>query len=201
MSHDSDEALMRAATDGSKNAFDELCRRHSGEIYGYIQKRVQDSDVAFDILQEIFLKLWVTRGRYDPSQPLKPWLWTITTNVLNTYFRTKTRRGKYEIRQESNFSEAEENFPQSSETQFPDPKPNPLEILLKKENREMLEEALSLLPIGQREVIMLKEIDGLSQAEIAQRLNIATGTVGSRMNRGKDELRRILTGRVVGNSV
>ncbi|MBK9294507.1 MAG: sigma-70 family RNA polymerase sigma factor [Oligoflexia bacterium] len=90
----SDEELMMKYQMGTYEAFQELYRRHSGMIYGFIKKRVKNEAMASDIFQEVFMKLHRSKNLYKKQLPFKPWLFTITQNALVDEIR-KTKKKEY----------------------------------------------------------------------------------------------------------
>lgn len=78
----SDEKLMMQYQMGSYESFQELYRRHSGIVYGFIKKRIKNEAMTSDIFQEVFMKLHKSKNLYKKELPFRPWLFTITQNAL-----------------------------------------------------------------------------------------------------------------------
>jgi len=91
-----DETLMQAYQAGEYAAFEELYRRHSGRVYGFLTKRVRQRHIADDVFQDTWMKLHRYRARYDPRLPFLPWLFTICHNALLDGAR-KTRASREEL--------------------------------------------------------------------------------------------------------
>src|SRR5947209_1135453 len=78
----SDEALMVDYQRGDEKGFDELYRRHSAKVYGYLRKRVSDRARTDELFQAIFMKLHESRAKYDSAYLFSPWLFTVCRSVL-----------------------------------------------------------------------------------------------------------------------
>lgn len=87
----SDEQLMAAYQEGAYAAFEEIYRRYSGRIYGYLRKKLGEQSHVDDLFQVTFQKLHKSRHRYKSNYALKAWLFTICHNVLTDFFRGQGR--------------------------------------------------------------------------------------------------------------
>ncbi len=87
----SDEELMSRYKLGAYHAFEELYRRHSGRVYGFILKRIKNRERAEELFQESFLRLHRNRSRYNDSLPFLPWLFTITRSAMIDGVRADAR--------------------------------------------------------------------------------------------------------------
>ena len=87
----SDEELMSRYKFGEYPAFEELYRRHSGRVYGFILKRVKSRERAEELFQESFLRLHRNRSRYNDSLPFLPWLFTIARSAMIDGVRVDAR--------------------------------------------------------------------------------------------------------------
>ncbi len=92
----SDEELMSHYKLGEYSAFEELYRRHSGRVYGFILKRVKNRQRAEELFQESFLRLHRNRSRYNDSLPFLPWLFTIARSAMIDGVRADTRLQRME---------------------------------------------------------------------------------------------------------
>ena len=81
--------LVRQATGGDLDAFEELVRRLQRRVYGFAYQHLRDADEANDLAQEIFVKLYRNLGRYDPERPFEPWFWKLATNTTINYRRKR----------------------------------------------------------------------------------------------------------------
>src|SRR6202158_3693780 len=81
--------LVRQATGGDLDAFEELIRRMQRRVYGFAYHHVRDLDEAHDLTQEIFVKLYRNLARYDPARPFEPWFWKLAANTSINYRRKR----------------------------------------------------------------------------------------------------------------
>ena len=151
----------------------ELCRRYSGPLYGFGVSRLADTGLADDLVQECFVRLWRTAGRYDRAR-----------GSVATYLFTIARSVAIDIRRR----------PSSRPV---DPPPE-REIALESDemarlvDRLTVRDALNSLSTAHREVLLLAHDGGLTQTEIADRLGLPLGTVKTRMFHGLRALRTAL---------
>lgn len=173
-----DEQLMAAYAGGSVEAFEDLFSRYRHRVYGYFARAFADGPRAADLFQETFLKLHRARHRYDPVRPFATWLFAIAANVRRDALKSLGRR------------------PGDEPGDEPSPEPanpaTPERLLLAGERQRKVSTALARLPEGQREVVLLHRIEGLSFPEIADALGYRLEAVKSRAFRGYRALRRLL---------
>ena len=165
--HLSDAALMRRVARGDSAAFELLYRRHRGPAYRQALEITRRPPYAEEVLQDAFLSLWTGAQRYDPSRAsLGTWLGTIVRNRAIDSLRRATRY------------ERDLAFEESAAAGVPAARPegDPVNALERRGVRSMLSE----LPAEQREVVFLGFYAGLTQPEIAARIDRPIGTVKSR---------------------
>jgi RNA polymerase sigma-70 factor (ECF subfamily) len=147
-----------------------------------ITRSAQDAE---DVTQEAFIKAWRALGRFRPDAPFKPWLLRIVANEARNRVRSNRRR------REAPGSEAETRD-QRQPPQPIDPAPSPEEWILAADRRRLLVAALDRLPEPDRLVIGARYLLDLSEAETAEALGVARGTVKSRLSRAMSRLRSTL---------
>lgn len=91
-----DEMLMQAYRFGDERAFEELYRRYSAKVYGYLKSRIAPAALADEVFQDTFLRLHRYRDRYDHSLPFVPWLFTICRSALVDRLRKESRQKELE---------------------------------------------------------------------------------------------------------
>src|SRR3989475_7729781 len=138
--------LIRQATGGDLEAFEELVRRLQRRVYGFAYQHLRDLDEAHDLTQEIFVKLFRNLARYDSERPFEPWFWKLAANTTINY-----RRKRVPIPAEPSTESADPN----STTQTHDP---------------ALVEALSQLDPAYRLPILLHYYADLSLEQVSQSL-------------------------------
>lgn len=169
-----DEVLKRLAK-GDKTALEELYHETKAAIYGFslsITKNPADSE---DVLQETYLKIWANADRYIAKGTPMSWILMIAKNLSLMKLREKKRHQDLE--------------PEEWDMEFhiPDSAGNT-------EDRHLLEAALNLLTLEEREIILLHAVSGLKHREIAELLDMALATVLSKYHRALKKLRKYIEG-------
>ncbi|MCD6506270.1 sigma-70 family RNA polymerase sigma factor [Candidatus Poribacteria bacterium] len=175
----SDEELVRRFISGEEKAFEELFLRYYPALKRFVSRTM--SQQAEDIVQEAFLRVYRDIRRFSPDRgSFKTWIFSIAANLTVDEYRKKQRW----LRIFRPLGKEALNLPDRSRS--------PDETLLEKERRSEIEKALQMLPIEQRQVLILKHLEGFKFKEIAQILGIPEGTVKSRMARGLKRLKEVL---------
>jgi RNA polymerase sigma-70 factor, ECF subfamily len=173
--------LLAGAQGGDLFAFDEVVRRYQRRVYSTALRIVRRHDLADDVTQEAFLRAHRALGSYDRARPFGPWICRIAANLAINHVRSP------EAREEALEDGASEAAPASASD-------GPLNAVLDKEARDLLEEAVGRLPAEQRAVFVLRTFEDLSYKEIAETLDLSVGTVMSRLSRAREKLRVALAG-------
>ena len=169
-----DEKLMLAFCHGSPEAFTELFTRYRQPIYGFFRRRISDSNHAEELTQETFLALLRSAARYEPKALFRTYLYSIALRILRSH-RRKTAFRAAVLGQRSS---------------LPDPgKPDATDATL------WVRRAIAKLDPIEREILLLREFEQLSYAEIADLLNLPLNTVRSRLYRARSGLRDLLQSR------
>jgi RNA polymerase sigma-70 factor (ECF subfamily) len=165
--------LIARARRGDPSAFEEIVRLYQRRVYGVALRIVRAHDVADDVTQEAFLRAWRSLDRFDLERPFGPWVCRIAANLAVNHVRSPRAR--------------EEGLPDGhAETRSSGP--GPIDALLDAEGARVLEAAMGQLPQEQRAVLVLRVVEDLSYAEIAETLGISPGTVMSRLFRARERL-------------
>jgi RNA polymerase sigma-70 factor (ECF subfamily) len=167
----SDEQLMLSFALGSSEAFTELFRRYKQPIYGFFRRRVTDSAQAEEFTQETFLALLNAASRYQPRALFRTYLYSIGLKILRSHHR------------KSNFRATFSAHPST----IPDPAKQDAT-----ESGLWVRRAVEKLDPIDREVLLLREFEQLSYAEIADLLQLPLNTVRSRLFRARTALRHLL---------
>jgi RNA polymerase sigma-70 factor (ECF subfamily) len=187
-----DEILMEHVVRGSEAAFATLVDRYKARMINLICRFINDRDRAQEIAQEVFLRVFVHRHRYRPSGKFSTWIYTIAVNLAKNEIRRRIRaRGIVSLDSLLEVTGDSSRF-------VADHGPRPDRRLLQREIQENVERAMAQLPDRYREVIILRDIQGLSYEEIEQVLGIPGGTVRSRINRARSCLQEQLGALVEG---
>lgn len=176
-----EQELVLAARRGDDSAFEELVRAYEKKVYHLALRMCLDQEDAFEIAQEAFLSAWRGLKFFRGDSSFSTWLYRLTSNAAIDYLRRKRRQG------EGPSLDDEETF-----IDPPDPGPSPQRRAENRELREALDRGLRELSPEHRQVLLLRELQGLSYEEIAGALDLDLGTVKSRIARARDKLRKYL---------
>jgi len=174
----SDEELVEACLAGEDSAFDVLVGRWEKRIRGAIYRFIGSEDDARDLCQEAFLKAYRNLGSFKQEARFSSWLYQIALNLCRD--RLRRRRGRTMV----SLDELEEGGAAMTM-----PGPTALDLLQERDVSRLVAGAIASLADEQREVIILKEYQGLTFLEIAQVLDMPISTVKTRLYRGLDQLR------------
>ena len=175
-----DAELIREAQKGSHRAFEELVRRYSERAYRAAFRVVRDAQIAEDVLQEALLKAYRSLRAFENRSSFYTWLYRITVNLA----LDRQRREKRGPTLEWNDEVARDVEPRGVVSFPADPEVASQRVQL----RELVAEGIQGLPDGQREVLLLREVEGLSYEEIAQSMAISKGTVMSRLHYARKKM-------------
>ncbi len=173
----SDEALLSSSLEGNLVAFDLLVDRYYDRLYGYLIRFLKDSDMAEDLLQETFLRVWKNRAEFRNIASFSTWIYTIAGNLARSEWRRRKRWRM--IRLGPSRDDEEPEIELADEGIGPD---SIVEIRLAVEE---LTAEVHKLPDRYREVVILRDIQGMTYEEIAGIVQVPVGTVKSRLNRGR----------------
>jgi len=181
-----DDELVAGAKAGQLRAFDQLVARHRGRVYAMIYSMVRNEADAWDLSQEAFIKAWRALPRFNGDSAFYTWLYRISHNVVYDWMRKKR------VKSETEFDDDLRWAVVSGAPTAPGADKTPDESMEGKELGERLERALAQLSTNHREVMVLRELDGLSYAEIAVVMGCSEGTVMSRLFYARKKLQEIL---------
>jgi RNA polymerase sigma-70 factor (ECF subfamily) len=170
--------------------FEESVLPHMKAAFNLAYWIVRSREEAEDVVQDAFVRAFRAFPRFDGAAP-KPWLLTIVRNVAYRALQNRGRAGNVVL-----FSEDVKNREGEDVGEIPSQEGSPETLLLAESERKQLLSALADLPANFREVVVLRELEGLSYSEIARAVGAPVGTVMSRLSRGRAELRALLTRRI-----
>ena len=176
-----DDQLVAWAQEGSSEAFALLFRRYRPAIGRYVCRILGDEGRAEDIVQEVFLSALRSIGSLDRPAGFKPWLYRIAHNTCVDHIRRSGRAE--EVHLDANM------LPASEEIRLFRQAPSTHAAVSQKEDFKNLREALGGLPPSQSEVLVMRELEGLSYDQIAARMGITRGAVESMLFRARQGLR------------
>lgn len=177
--------LIQKARKGDQDAFGQLVLAHQNKVYTICVHMVGDREEAADLAQEAFLKAWRSLSGFQGESSFATWMHRLTTNICLDYLRKQARR--------QNISTAVSlDDEDSGWSEPPDHSQDPQHRLEREERKQALVRALKELPDHHRQIILMREVSGLSYQEIADILNADLGTIKSRISRAREQLRKIL---------
>jgi RNA polymerase sigma-70 factor, ECF subfamily len=177
-----DADLVSSAQQGDTRAFDELVRRYRDKVYRLSFKILRNEDDAAEALQDAFLSAYRGLKNFKAESTFSTWLFRITTNASLMKYR-KRRDNVVSLEQSQNPSDGAEAL------QLPDWSTQPLDELLDSETRQVMEEGKAQLDEDLRTVFTLRDEEGLSNAEVAEILDLSVAAVKSRLHRARLRLR------------
>jgi len=174
-----DSSLIGLIMKGDKSAMRLLVEKYKKKAYFLALGMVGNSDEAYDISQEAFIRVFRSAGKFDPKRKFFPWFYAIIANLCRDILK---RREKIESKiidfDNNEFLLIDESNPESG--------------MIQKEQAARIKEALLSLDFEDREIIMLKHFRELSYDEIAKLLRIPKGTVMSRLYYARKRLAKLL---------
>ncbi len=173
------EQLIEGCLRGDQHAWSLIVARYRRKVFNVAYKFVGRHDLAEDLTQEIFLKIFKALGTFDRRANFQTWLISVSRNLCIDHYRSVRKERELVDRS----VDAADVSPVSSE-------PDALVTLERGDRRAMLHRALEKLPDTLRAAVVLRDIKELSYQEIADQLGLPEGTVKSRINRGRKELTR-----------
>jgi RNA polymerase sigma-70 factor (ECF subfamily) len=178
-----DAQLVQLCVRGDGPAWEKLVRRHARRVFGLCYRFTSNRAEAEDLSQEVFLRIYRTLSSYRPADGAFPtWLASVTRHLLVDHYR-RTRRDRLTDSIDDDVAQLER---MRSPERTPDSLAEAAELSLQ------LQHGLARLSPELREAVILRDLAGLDYAEIRLVLQVAEGTVKSRINRGRIELARVL---------
>ena len=179
-----EQELVHSARKGDSMAFGELMQAHQDKIYTLCYRMTGNAEDAADLTQEVFLSAWRSLSRFQEQSSFGTWIYRMATNASIDFLRREKRRQVLSMTMEEDSEERQ--------AQVPDERYSPHRLLEQKEVRQAVADALAALSPEHRQVLVLREMEGLSYQEIGQLLGLEEGTVKSRIARARLALRDFL---------
>lgn len=184
----SDEALMARLAAGGTDAFEVLLDRYTNAMITFCYSFVKNREVAEDLAQETFLRVYRNAGRYKPIAKFSTWLYRIATNLSINEFR------KLKLRKALSLYAPISSSPTGTRVieRIASDADHPLSEAEIKEATKLLNEAVERLPENQRTTIVMVEYHHLSYSEIAEILDVSVSAIKMRVKRARESLREML---------
>ncbi len=171
-----DEDLMGDLAGGDPGAFEKIYARYKTAVLNYFVRTTGAPEIAEELFQELFLRVYRGARKYEPRKPFRVWLFTLARNLLRDRWRRLGRAPEWE----------------DCDRELADPGPDPEALAGAREEVDRLRRAVLQLPPGLREALVLRRYHGLSFAEIGEILSCSEGAARVRVFRALERLRVIL---------
>ena len=172
--------LLRRHIQGDSSAFPQMIQHYQAQVYSYLVRCGIEGNTRDDLFQEIFLRVHLASAQYEPERPFEPWLFTIVANTVRSHFR------KERVRELLNPGEWGRERPDNTTAEH---------MTEAKETSVWLETQLSLLPLAQREAVVICCLENVSQQDAAKILEQPLSTLKTNLHRGRAALARALADR------
>ena len=181
-----DKQLIKLAKNGDIEAFEKLVEIYQSKVYNLAYKMFGNPEDASDLAQEALIKIYKNISTFKEESQLSTWIYRIAYNL---YIDELRKRKKMDVQS------IDEQYDDSNESRITiiDSQPTPEQHLENKEKTVIIHNAINKLSVEQRVAITLRDIDGHTYEEIAKIQNCSLGTIKSRINRGRSQLKEILS--------
>lgn len=186
---DVDYALVRRCQRGDTEAYEEIVRKYQKKLFNTAYRMTGDYHEAADVVQEAFIAVYRNIRGFQGRSKFSTWMYTIVVNVSRNRMRQIRKQSFHE---HFSFDDPVETENGRFKIEQPSGDLTALERLEKRERGQKVQECMSALDCEFREVIVLRDIQGFSYEEIAEMLNIAEGTVKSRLYRAREKVKECL---------
>lgn len=178
-----EELIAELQQTGNERAFEILVQRHKNPLTNYVFRFLGDFDACSDVVQETMIKFYRYKDNYSSVAKFSTWIYTIAGNLARTEYRRRKRRNFLSI---NDYGEDHKIFDIPDESYRPD-------VMTDSGIKdELIQKALLKVKEDFREVVILRDIEGMSYEEIAEITGLNEGTVKSRINRGRAKLQELL---------
>ena len=182
MTEEFEKEIIRSVLGGNTDAFEALVTEYEAGVYRLCLRMTGSSEDAADMTQEVFLRAYRALGTFRGESKFSVWLYRLTTNVCIDFLRSRRRHPTVSL----TASEDDDEQPQFD---LPaDERTSPEQQLTRSEMRRAVARGLDSLPDDARKILILRELNGLSYAEIGKVLHLEAGTVKSRLFRARRKL-------------
>lgn len=187
MTDNSDLEVVDRVLAGDVDSFSEIISRYHGKIFRYVYSKIHNYDEAVDVTQEIFVMVFESLPSFRRESKLYTWMFSIMVNYCKNY---RKRRGRYHLVSLDRSGSAE-----GYEVHIRDERQDPEKDVLETESLRILKEELFQLPEDYREILILRDLEGLAYNEISKILGINLSNVKVRIHRGREMLKKRLAER------
>ncbi len=186
---DPDVRLMLEVRDDKASAFEELMLRYQNRLVTVLEHLVGKRDLAEDLAQDVFLRIYRSRKRYVPGAKFSTWLFTIANNVASNALRSQARRHEVHWKGKPGDTTGAYGLDQMAAAASA---LMPARQMDKAEMREVVREAISTLSERQRMAVLLSKFENMSYEDIAESMEMTPQAVKSLLSRARGNLRAVL---------
>ena len=181
---DHDTALMLRVREGDGSSFERLLQRHRTAVVNHLYRLVRNRAIAEELAQDVFIRVYRSRDRYQPDAKFTTWLFCITTNVALNW-RRDTRREIGHLR-------LDEEFRTVRKMELRDQMPRADEMLIRRHQAKEVRAAIDTLPPKQLAAVLMHKYEGMDYAQIAEVLGCSIPALKSILFRAYETLRERL---------
>jgi RNA polymerase sigma-70 factor, ECF subfamily len=181
---DHDTALMMRVSAGDEPSFETLLERNRATVIHHLYRLVRNRAIAEELAQDVFLRVYRSRGRYQPGAKFATWLFRITTNVALNW-RRDTRREQADLR-------LDDKLPNARKMDPADLTPRADQLLVEGQRAREIRTAVESLPAKQLAAVLLHKYEGMDYSAIAEVLDCSIPALKSLLFRAYETLRRRL---------
>ena len=182
-SKNDDKELVLRIRNGDKTAFDKLVLKYQKRLQGPVSRIVNDKHEIEDIIQETFLKAYISLPNFRNDSSFFTWLYRIAINVSINYLKTQSRRPPKEdidaeIAEHLDIAEYLRNYD------------GPQELLIQKETAIIVQKAIDKMPLSHKRALIMREMEGLTYKQITEAMGCPVGTTRSRIHRARELIKK-----------
>jgi RNA polymerase sigma-70 factor (ECF subfamily) len=189
-----DTVLVKRAQEGDSSAFEDLVRRYERKVYNITYRMLGRPDEASEALQDTFLRAYRFLAKFEFKSAFYTWLYRIATNVSLT--RLRQRKEPPTVSLDEPLEGYSPRGEKGAVREIPDDQHTPEEDYRRQVLRDTIQKAVDELPPDYKSVIVLRDLEGLSNQEVGAAVNLSVAAVKSRLHRGRMMLREKLAGYV-----
>jgi RNA polymerase sigma-70 factor, ECF subfamily len=178
---DEDQVLIKKILAGKRSSFEELMKKYNKKIYGFIFRMVRKEDIAAELTQDFFIKIYRVLGKYNFEYKFTTWAYRICYNLVIDYIRKNQAHVDSlddDIVSQKQLMESENYV-----------KEDGFDCLAKKELSDYVWNAVDCIPVKYRELILMRYLQGLKYEEIAEITDLPVGTIKNRIFKAKELLK------------
>lgn len=176
---------MLRVRDGDLRAFERLVELHQGPVIGTVSRMLGNMDDAHDVAQQVFIRVWKSAPRYEPTAKFTTWLYTIMRNLVYNELRRRLRKKEVSL--------DEPAFDDNTPRDIPHPTTEGADMITQREELERaLDKAIAALPEKQRIAVVLRRYEETPYEDLCAILGMSLPAVKSLLFRARAELRKSL---------